>query len=217
MARVFGAVLGKNSGKIGQVNFWVVKGTQFNRAMPVVRKDIRPTSNQLDVREKFATLGKLASAFQAVSKIGLKGMMDKAYENAISVFVQKNQDAVSVMGGTAEVDYSGLKCAAGPMPGVAFGNATFTEALKVAVTYATSSDEPGTNAQDKVYMVVYQPDTNQLMMAAPSLRTTGNIDVRVPAAWSGLTVHVYGFAVGDADDNRGNLSNSTYIGTGTIA
>lgn len=217
MARVFGAVLGKNSGKIGQVNFWVVKGTQFNRAMPVVRKDIRPTSEQLDVREKFATLGKLASAFQAVSKIGLKGMMDKAYENAISVFVQKNQDAVSVMGGAAEVDYGSLKCAAGPMPGVAFGNATFTEALKVAVTYTATSDEPGTDAQDQVYIAVYQPDTNQLMLSAPALRNAGSVEVRVPSTWTGLTVHVYGFAVGGGNDNKDDLTNSSYIGTGTIA
>ena len=216
MAKVFGAVLGKNRGKIGQVNFWVVKGTQFNRAMPTVAKR-RGTSAQLDQRQRFRTLGKLATAFMAASKIGLKDLMDKAYENAISVFVQLNQRAVTVESGEEAVDYADLLCAKGSMPEVAFGNASFSTAQTVSVTFSTDADMPGTDAQDKVYMFVYQPDSNTGILSTSVLRTTGTISLHVPAAWVGMTVHAYGFAVGAGSLNEGKISNSTYIGTGSIA
>ena len=217
MSRVFGAVLGKQSGKIGPVNFYVTKGTQFSRSMPVVERNRRFSSNQLDNMERFKTLGKLAAAFMPASEIGLKNLMDKAYENAISVFVQTNQGAVSVMGGEAEVDYGSLKVAMGNLYQPAFGNAVFTTPGKITATYGTSADGPHADAQDKVYLCAYQPDMKQAVLSAPALRTTGSIELPVPSVWTGMNAHVYGFAVGDGRENKGYISESFYLGTGTIA
>jgi len=40
--------------------------------------------------------------------------------------------------------------------------------------------------------------------------------MRLPGAWTGMTVHVYGFTLGDGDENKGEVSDSSYIGTGII-
>ena len=86
----------------------------------------------------------------------------------------------------------------------------------VSVIYSTSADMPGADAQDKEYLFIYQPDTKQGILSAPALRTTGTIEVRVPSTWTGLTVHVYGFGLGDGRENKGKNSDSCYIGTGII-
>ena len=96
------------------------------------------------------------------------------------------------------------------------GNASFAEHGRVSVPFQTAADQPGTDASDKVYCLIYQPDTNQAILTPGVARTEGTVDVRVPGAWAGMTVHVYGFAIGGGTDNMGVASDSSYVGTGNI-
>ena len=204
-------------GRLGLNTASIVHGVNTLKGLPASVRNPR-TSAQMDNRERFKTLAQLASAFLAPSKIGLKNKA-KQYGPLVTVFdafMKANQGAVSVMGGEAEVDYGSLKCALGTLPQAGFGNASFSEPQRVTVTYSTSADMPGSDAQDKVYMFIYQPDTKQGILSAPALRTTGSMDVRVPASWTGLTCHVFGFALGDGRENKGKNSDSSYIGTGII-
>lgn len=210
-------LFGYFSGKLGLTYGRMVHGVNLVNAMPGKIKNPR-TSAQMDNRERFKTLSILAAAFLAPSNIGLKNKA-KQYGPLVTIcdaFMKANQGAVSVMGGEAEVDYGSLKCALGNLPQVGFGNASFAQPQEVTVTYGTSADMPGADAQDKVYLFLYQPDTKQGIMGIPTLRTTGTIAVHVPGSWTGLTVHVYGFAVGDGRDNKGKISDSSYVGTGII-
>ena len=204
-------------GRLGLNTASIVHGVNILKGLPASVRNPR-TSAQMDNRERFKTLSILASAFIAPSKIGLKNKA-KQYGPLVTIadaFMKANQGAVSVMGGEAEVDYGSLKCALGNLPQAGFGNASFAEPQRVSVTYSTSADMPGADAQDKVYLFLYQPDTKQGIMGVPSLRTTGTIEVRVPLTWTGLTVHCFGFAVGDGRENQGKISDSCYIGTGII-
>ena len=204
-------------GRLGLNTASIVHGVNVIKSLPSSVFNPR-TSAQMDNRERFKTLSQLAAAFIGASNLGLKNKA-KQYGPLVTIcdaFMKANQGAVSVMGGEAEVDYGSLKCALGNLPQAGFSNASFAEPQRVSTTYSTSADVPGADAQDKVYLFVYQPDTKQGIMGAPSLRTTGTIGVRVPASWTGLTVHVYGFAVGDGRDNQGKISDSSYIGTGII-
>ena len=210
-------VFGYFSGKLGLTYGRMVHGVNLVNAMPSQTSNPR-TSLQMDNRERFKTLAQLASAFLAPSKIGLKNKA-KQYGPLVTVFdafMKANQGAVSVMGGEAEVDYGSIKCSIGTLPQVGFGNASFAEPQRVTVTYSTSADMPGSDAQDKVYMFIYQPDTKQGILSAPALRTTGSMDVRVPGSWTGLAGHGFGFALGDGRENKGKNSDSSYIGTGII-
>lgn len=204
-------------GRLGLNTASIVHGVNILKGLPASVRNPR-TSAQMDNRERFKTLSILASAFLAPSKLGLKNKA-KQYGPLVTVFdafMKANQGAVSVMGGEAEVDYGSIKCSIGTLPQVGFGNASFAEPQRITVTYSTSADMPGSDAQDKVYMFIYQPDTKQGILSAPALRTTGNMDVRVPASWTGLTCHVFGFALGDGRENKGKNSDSSYIGTGII-
>ena len=204
-------------GRLGLNTGSIVHGVNILKALPASVRNPR-TSAQMDNRERFKTLSQLAAAFIGASNIGLKNKA-KQYGPLVTIcdaFMKANQGAVSVMGGEAEVDYGSIKCSLGTLPQVGFGNASFAEPQRVTVTYSTSADMPGSDAQDKVYMFIYQPDTKQGILSAAALRSTGNLDVRVPGSWTGLTVHVYGFAVGDGNDNKGKISDSSYIGTGII-
>ena len=204
-------------GRLGLNTASIVHGVNILKGLPASVRNPR-TSAQLDNRERFKTLSQLAAAFIGASNIGLKNKA-KQYGPLVTIcdaFMKANQGAVSVMGGEAEVDYGSIKCALGNLPQAGFGNASFAEPQRVTVTYSTAADMPGADAQDKVYMFIYQPDTKQGILSAPALRTTGSMDVRVPGSWTGLTVHVYGFAIGDGNDNKGKISDSSYIGTGII-
>ena len=217
MGKISGDLFGTYSGKLGLTVGRKVHGVCFTSKYNGNPRNPR-TSLQMDNRERFKTLAQLSSAFMGASKIGLKATA-KSYGPLVSTFaafVKANQGAVSVMGGEAEVDYGSLLCAKGSLAPAGFGNAVFTNPQEVSVTYATTSDMPSSDAQDKVYMFLYQPDTKQAILSASSLRTTGTLAVHVPASWVGLTVHCYGFAIGDGRDTKGLVSDSSYIGTGII-
>lgn len=215
MGKINQGILDGFNGKVGTVVGYKIFGKKFMRAY--VDKIHNPrTSPQQDNRERFKTLTQLASAFLGAINIGLQRVAKEMRNTACNSFMRINHGAVSVMGGEAEVDFGSLKCSLGALPKVGFGNASFAEPLRVSVSYDTSADMPRADAQDKVYLFVYQPDTREGLLSAPELRNTGSVEVRVPSTWTGLTVHVYGFAVGDGRENSGLRSESTYVGTGVI-
>ena len=220
MARTTGAVLGKQSGRIGQVYGALVHGEQVYRAMPAKPKKTDPSklpADVLDRRLRFKTLVQLAKAFKSAADLGFaKYRWIKPFIAPFNYFSMVNKTAVFATGGEAEVDYGSLLIAKGDTPDPSFGNASFAEPNRVSVTFQATTDMPGADAQDKVYVVLYQPDTNKAILSTPVLRTTGQIEVLAPKAWVGMTVHVYGFVIGDGRDNKGEPSESSYIGTGNI-
>lgn len=219
MGKIRGNLFGNFQGKLGLAYGRMVHGVNLGAAMPTKRpKDYQYTSAEKDRQFRFKTLAQLASVFQPANDLGLKAKAKQMgpLVSPFDAFMNINASAVSVRGGEAEVDYGSLICSAGKMPAVAFGNPSFAEPGRVSVSYGTSADQPGTDAADKVYCILYQPDTNQAIISAGTARTEGTIDVRTPGAWTGMTVHVYGFAIGGGNDNMGVASDSSYVGTGNI-
>lgn len=215
MGKINQGILDGFNGKVGTVVGYKVNGKKVMRAYVDKVRNPR-TSLQMDNRLRFKTLSQLASAFMSATGIGLERVAKSLRNTVNNSFMKVNQSAVSVRGGEAEVDYGNLTCSLGGLPQVAFGNASFAEPQRVSVNFSASSDMPRTDAQDKVYIFVYQPDTNQGLLSAPVARTAGSVDMRLPGSWTGMTVHVYGFAVGDGRDNSGLRCDSSYIGTGNV-
>ena len=215
MGKINQGILDGFNGKVGTVVGYKVNGKKVMRAYVDKIRNPR-TSLQMDNRLRFKTLAQLASAFLSATTIGLECVAKSLRHTVSNSFMRVNQAAVSATGGEAEVDYGSLTCSLGGMPQVAFGNASFAEPQRVGVTFSPDADMSRTDAQDKVYLLVYQPDTNQGLLSAPVLRTTGTLTLRLPASWTGMTVHVYGFAVGDGRNNLGLRSDSSYVGTGNV-
>lgn len=205
------------SGKVGLNYFRTVHGVNISCAMPVFAKDPTKSAAQMDQQEKFSTLGKLASAFLSAIKIGLKNVAKQLgpLVSPFDAFVKINNGSVSVMGGEAEIDYASVKISKGSLEQCGFQNASFATPQTVKVEYSTAISGNG-DAQDKIYLVAYSPDLKYAMMAPAALRTTGNTTLNFPASWTGLTVHVFGFVQGDGRENKGMLSESSYVGSGIV-
>ena len=101
MAKTFGAVLGKQSGRIGQIVGRVTRGKQYFAALPTVAKDRKVSSKEQDVRLKFKTLTQLAKGFKQGIKVSLERYAKYApYITPYNHFVKINKDTVHVYGFT---------------------------------------------------------------------------------------------------------------------
>lgn len=218
MGQLRGNLFGGFTGKMGVMYARYVHGVNLSAAMPQKRGTAKATAQQKDLWERFAALGVMASAFLSTIRLGLK-VVAKTIGPLVSefdAFVKINKDAVHVMGGVAEIEYGALQIAKGHLPMVGFSAANFDEPLRVSVAFTPNSDTPGADADDDVYAVIYEPVSQQTVMSAPVKRSSAAIEVRVPSTWAGMTVHCYGFAIGNGRENKGVISNSQYIGTGNI-
>lgn len=218
MAKIRGNLFGGYTGKLGLNYGRYVHGVNLGAMMPTKRDAQKSSAQQKDLMERFAALGILASGFLNAVRLGLK-VAAKTMGPLVSefdAFVRINKDAVHVEGGLAEIEYSDLQIAKGNLPQVGFKAPNFDDPLKVKADFAPNSDTPGADADDDVYVVAYEPESKMAVMAAPVKRSTGTATVTMPSTWSGMTVHVYGFAIGAGRDNKGNISNSAFIGTGMV-
>lgn len=221
MAIYQGDLFGSFKGKLGKVYGRIVHGVNLGAKNPGTKsKSWKPTSSQADNMERFKTLAQLASAFRRSSNIGLKAYARQLgpLVSPFDAFIVYNQGAVSVMGGEAEVDHGSVKLSKeNGLPAVGFGNANFTSAGVVKATWTPNADVEPADGQDKVALVVYQPDSNQCVLSTEALRTDAAAEVPVPSTWTGMTVHVYGFCIGNGRNTQGMLSESYYLGTGSIS
>ncbi len=221
-------VLGNQRGKVGNVVGFVRKGKQCYRGY--VAHVSQSKSEALAIwKARFATLGKLGMAFRGAVNRGYQRLLKGSGMTAVNIFVKKNKEAVTLasLGSDPTVDYGALVVAEGNLPFVSFGAIDTSEESTVEVPFDTdSATYPGATENDQVYLFVYQPDTLTGIMSLPASRSAGAVTLEVPKVWSGMKVHVYGFAVNPEehwDENllatipQGEASNSTYIGQATIA
>lgn len=176
------------------------------------------TNAQQIVRTKFGVAASLARAFDAAVKIGFKPLCDGTPIPERSMFIKKNFEFIQCdTPGVATVDYTELILAQGSMPMPAYGQASFSEPLKVKATQTDTTEEDGALATDIVRLFVYSPEAGAAKMGSEYHRSTATLDCDVPAAWNGHRVHVWGMCYGaDGSANDGKVSDSQYIGTGTI-
>ena len=221
-------VLGNQRGKVGNVVGYVRKGKQYYRGYSDKVAESKSEDLQL-AKMRFAALGRLAIQFRGAVKRGYQKLLASSTMSACNLFIKKNYEAVTLasLGSDPTVDYSTLVIAEGTLPPVSFKTIDVSEEATVKVPFDTDSmTYPGATENDQVFLFVYQPDTQMGIMSLPASRSTGEILVEVPALWSGMKVHVYGFAVNPTehwDENllstivKGEASNSTYVGQATIA
>lgn len=203
-------------GKVGTVvgSFW--KGKPVMRAYKRQVADAKSEAQEL-IRTRFAAIGSLASSFYSAIVIGFKQVAKAKKMTEGDIFVKENWEAVTAdTPGAAVAAYSEMVLAKGHLPEAQFGAASFADPLSVEVPMTDSSDVIGADANDKVYIFVYSPEAGAGMLGDVKFRSDASIACTVPAYWNGHRVHVWGFAVGGGTDNMGVISNSRYLGSGTI-
>lgn len=218
MGKVQVGILDGFVGKVGTVvgSFW--KGLPVMRAYKRSTKDANTNAQQL-IRTRFAALGGLASAFLYAVRLGFKQAARSKKITETDLFMKLNWECVHAdTPGAATCDYTELKIAQGSLPEVLFGNASFAEPLQVAVPMTDTSGVIGADAHDIVYLFVYSPEAGAgIISDGRNTRADESAAVNVPAYWNGHRVHVWGFAIGNGPDNKGVISNSRYLGSGTIS
>ncbi len=176
------------------------------------------TTAQQTQRAKFGFIATMARAFSTAVKLGFKPICDGTPIPQRSMFIKKNIGIVDVTDPAAPtIEYSDIVCAEGGLPSASFGSASFADPLSVTVPLTDTTDVPGAGANDEVYAFVYNPAQKSGILSKAERRNQEEITVAVPAVWNGERVHVYGFVVGASPETIGTVSNSTYIGQGTIS
>ena len=177
------------------------------------------TSAQQMVRGRFAMAAKLAMAFARALELGFANICKGTKVPQRSMFIRKNWANIHADSPSSIIaDYTEMVVAQGTLPEVLFGNASFAEPLQVAVTMSDTTGIEGADSHDKVYLLVYSPEAQAAVFSdGRNTRADESASVNVPAYWNGHRVHVWGFAVGAGTDNMGVISNSRYLGSGTIS
>lgn len=169
-------------------------------------------------RAKFAFIATMARAFAPAVNLGFKAICDGTPIPQRSMFIKKNiqhVDATDVANPT--IDYPEVVIAEGGLPAAGYGAPSFADPLSVEVPLTNTSDAPGADPRDKVYLFVYCPSLTTGILSAPKVRGDESVAVNVPSTWVGTRVHVWGFAIGAGPDNMGVISNSSMLGQGTIS
>lgn len=175
------------------------------------------TEAQQLVRTRFAAIARLAMAFDMAVKLGFENICKGTKVPQRSMFIKKNWSCVSASTpGTATMDYTGMVVAEGSLPEAGFGSASYAEPLTVEVPLTDTCELPFTSSNDIVYLFVYDPEAGLGVMDTAT-RADETIKVIVPSLWNGHRVHVYGFAIGNGSENKGMVSPSRYLGSGTIS
>lgn len=217
MAKISWGILDGFIGKVGTVigSFW--KGKPVMRAYKRQVADRDSEAQQL-VRTRFGAISSLSGAFLSAIRLGLVEIARRTRTTEGNVFVQENWGCVHAdTPGTATVDYSELQIAKGNLPEAQFGTLSFATPLTITIPMTDTSEVIGADKHDLVYVIAYSPEAGAMVMNEGATRDEESIELLVPAYWNGHRVHVYAFAIGGGEDNQGVISNSRYLGSGTIA
>lgn len=210
-------ILGNPIGKIGTIVGQKWRGGLYTVRAYTARVGNPNTNAQMQIRRRFAAAGDVGGAMLSGLQLGFANILSKRPTTPVAQFVKVNWDAFHTDGGgSVTIDYSYLVIAQGALPRVLFGAPQFDNPLQVDVNFTANADSPHATANDKVYVLVYCPDARSAILSTGVARSTETIAVTCPAYWNGMKVHVWGFAVGGSPDNKGIVSDSTYVGTGNL-
>lgn len=222
MSKNIKGYLGDQRNKLGGAVGYVVNGVQLYRSYTNIVANPK-TEGQRYARTKFSLLMEMAKAMKPASNIGYKFSKGKL-QSGTSVFMKENY--VNVSGDTIDelqVEYAPIALSRGGAVAPKFGQLNLETALEIQGSFVGSTDDRFTNRDDKVIIAAYQPDLHEASFAIVN-RAAGRYVMDVPENWSGMRVHVYGFAVSVADVfvegtkvvSDGEASKTVYIGSGTI-
>ena len=169
-------------------------------------------------RARFAAAGELGTAMLAGINIGLLGQRKRRVSTALGEFVKLNLPNIqAATPDSVSIDYTGIIVATGHGTPVQFNAPDFNNPQQASVTFDPLDEYPYVDDNDEVYVLVYCPDAKQAVLSMPINRSVGRVTVNVPSFWSGMKVHMWGWTVGQGIDNKGRISNSSYLGSGNIS
>lgn len=197
------------------------KGTQGRVILRAYQPDVKnpQTEAQVAQRTRFLTATALAAGF----KDALMGLTTAAKSKEITkrnLLVKtlcKASNGIINVGGwdgntmTSSVDWEKIKLSRNEVSTeVNVAQPSFSEESKVEVTWT------GGEANERVIVVVYQPDSNMALTGIASANA-GTLTVNTPTNWSGMPVHVYAYVMAFGTEDSAISYDSWWSGNDTLA
>lgn len=212
MGKIYQGVLGGFSGKLGMVVGYTWRGRPCIR---VYRHAINYPNTELQQKQRdwFVSMVRFAAQANGALRLGFRQQSLDAQMTEGNYFVMKNKQHFHREEGVVRVDYGQLKIAAGSAADVYFKQPRFEQDETVRVDFEKNSMSLHASGDDSVYLYIYAPGLGAGILSAAATRRSKQVALRLPTAWAGHEVHIYGFVV----DKEGRASNSTYIGMGRVS
>lgn len=209
MAKSQGFVL-PFTGRVGRTTTGYRAGRYITRVIPDVAPTGDPSESQVKQRIKFGFLANLMSALTEPLKMGLNHLDPTyAYQQGIKLnFAQVSLSAQNV----PSITYANMVVSKGKIPNATFAAPSLEETNRISVNFDGNSTAVGAKDTDEVYIMAYCPTLNAALVSRPNPRTATSVSIDTPLGWNGSVVHVWGYVVRSAR----MVSNSVYVGTGTI-
>lgn len=162
------------------------------------------TKKQVSARTKFLTATGLAGGikiFPGFVKYG-KQLGITARNAFVKTLMKGDSISVTESGDQFDstIDFGAVQVSRGVTTAPAFNAPSFAEANEVSVGWTSESGRFANN--DTVIILVYSADLNEAVYGQASYGA-GSCSVEVPVRWSGMSVHVYGYALCETEAGQG--------------
>ena len=205
MAKIKNGHFGSYQGKIGAVTGVKRRGKFYIRQS--ITQNLSNTPSQQKVRRQFAHVSTLMGAFANVLSIGFRHASQTG-ATAYNAGFGFNYDQADKL--TGELDPSKVVVSRGSLVNIASPSVACSGAHTLKATWTDNSDERiGTQADDLVYMVIYDKVGN-LTTLGVAKRADANLTLPLPVDWTGRSVYVYFFTTTISGDKN---SDSLYANT----
>jgi len=207
MGSIKQGVLGGFSGKVGTVIGFVRNGLAFMRGLAIGHTDAN-TPAQQEQRAKFSLVIKFLRPLTALLRIGFKNAESRLTGfNAAMSYTMEN--AVKGIYPAFEIDYTKVLVCQGNLPGALNPTAVSVVAGKIDFTWENNLWDVGTNATDKVVLVVYDPAKQKsVSVIGDATRGDGSQSMDLPDMFSADEVQCY---IGFTNANQSAFSNGEFV------
>lgn len=202
---------GAFSGKAGSFIGSSWRDINYMRGIPKISKKPK-TLKQLEQQARFATAVKFLQPVKDLLNVGFGGQKSgKATGYNLAV----KQVLESAIGGTYPdfvINYPKVLFAKGSLA-APVGGVVQAEAGGVVVSWSPDLNPHNGFMDDEVNILIFDPANNIYLSGEMGVaRVQGEMNIPIPAAYLGNTVHVYMFFM----SRQGRLSNSVYVGESVI-
>ncbi|TVZ60175.1 hypothetical protein NA63_2725 [Flavobacteriaceae bacterium MAR_2010_105] len=212
MATFEKGILGGFSGKVGNVVGARWRGRNVMRSLPQ-RGNYNPTQDQLEQRERFATVIAFLNPIKAIeSQYFGKKQGDKSPYNLATSYHLKEALLATPTG--FEIDYAKVLIGKGDLRGLDNPSVSASAGQVLDVTWTDNSGQGNANALDKLVVVVYAPVPNLYQVYDPAgTREEAGVNLPLPAFMAGIEVQVW--ATFATEDGK-TAAISSYLGAVTV-
>ena len=213
MGKISQGILGGLSGKVGNVIGGNWKGIDYLRIKPSSVANPR-TVGQVNQRNKFSATIQFLQPNKGFLNIGYKAFaVKKTAFNAAMSYTLGN--AITGTAPNFNVDYSLALLSRGSLSTALNGSVDLSTANQVTFNWDDNSADGNANTTDKAMVLAYNAEKKEsIYLLDGAIRTTTSQVLSLPTSYTGDTIQLF---MAFVSDNGSIVSNSVYLGSGTVA